>query len=250
MNGLKVIILVAVLFITMSLGIAKAETLSIDLARDHVDITTGFGGTTLILYGVKQREGELAVVLQGPEREMVVRHKDTVMGVWVNRSSMKFRRVPVYYDYALHIDTIKTLSSLERHQMGIGLSALRFTPDKRGESFKYIQGYQEALIRNKQAQGMFPVKAKKIKFLNDDFFRVDFHLPANVPTGDYLIKTFLFNNGEIASVKEMPVRVGQVGLGARIYEFAYFNSFVYGLICVSIAVFAGLAVNFIGRREA
>ena len=181
---------------------AGAEVLNIDLASDQVDITTGFDGARLVLFGVKEREGDIAVVIQGPERDMIVRRKDTIFGAWMNRSSMKFRRVPVYYDYAMNKGEEELAPKTILSQYKVGLNALRFTPDRRGESEKTAQDFQEALIRNKQAQGLFPVKAKDIVFLSDDFFRTSFKLPSNVPTGEYTISTYLFNKGKLISQKE------------------------------------------------
>src|SRR5690606_4975942 len=83
-------------------GAASAAPLEIDLASDHVDITTGFTGADVVVYGLKERPGgEVAITISGPERTMVVRRKAEVMGAYINRQSVEFRRVPSYYDYAL-----------------------------------------------------------------------------------------------------------------------------------------------------
>ncbi len=44
------------------------QGLTVDLASDHVDITTGFNGTGLELFGVKPEGGDIAVVVSGPKR--------------------------------------------------------------------------------------------------------------------------------------------------------------------------------------
>jgi hypothetical protein len=43
------------------------------------------------------------------------------------------------------------------------------------------------------------------------------------------------------------VRVAQVGGSARINQFAHGNSFVYGVMCVFLAVFAGWFSNRVRR---
>lgn len=247
MRAFFTFLVIAVLGVFVSSPV-HAEVLSVDLAQNHVDITTGFNGARLVLFGVKEQRGDLAVVIRGPKHTMVVRRKDTVLGAWMNRASMRFRDVPAYFDYALSVpeDRLATPGTLKA--MGVGLNALQFEPDRRDESAEYVKNFQEALIRNKQHEGLFPVMAKDIVFLSDKFFRTSFDLPPNVPTGNYEILTYLFDNGRLVSQKTTALRVGQVGLGAKIYEFAYTNGFFYGLLCVLFAVVAGFVVNFVGRR--
>ena len=80
---------------------AAEALLSVDLAEDHVDITTGFTGSRVVLFGIKETPGDVAVTISGPDRKMVVRRKEQVFGLWINRKSAEFLDVPVYYDYAL-----------------------------------------------------------------------------------------------------------------------------------------------------
>ncbi len=228
---------------------SRAEVLNVDLAQNHVDITTGFTGAQLVLFGVKEQPGDIAIVIRGPEHTMLVRRKDEILGAWVNTHSMKFRSVPSYFDYAMSTPEDKLASAAMLKTLGIGLNALHFEPDRRRESDEYVQNFQEALIRNKQKEGLFPIKPRDVIFLSSNFFRAGFHLPANVPTGNYEVLTFLFQKGQPVMQKTTYLRVAQVGLGARIYRFAYKNGFVYGLLCVSLAIIAGFVVNLVGRRD-
>ena len=77
------------------------DYLSVDLAHNAIVITTGFDGDELIVYGASKVPGHVAVVVSGPEKTMVVRHKQQVLGAWINTDSLEFRRVPSFYSYAL-----------------------------------------------------------------------------------------------------------------------------------------------------
>ncbi len=227
---------------------AQERGLTIDLANDRVDITAGFTGAHLALFGVKNGPGQVAVVIRGPEKTMLVRRKESALGIWFNKRSLKFRKVPVYYDYALSVPESKLATPETLKKNGIGLNALKFDPDTWRDKPEYAQSFQEALIRNKQAEGLFPLKPRRINFLDDNFFRASFYVPSNVPTGEYEVQSFLIRDGAVVDVRTTALNVGQAGLEAKIYKFAYGQSLAYGLLCVLIAVIAGWSANAIRLR--
>lgn len=220
------------------------QSLAVDLAQDHVDITTGFHGAQLVLFGVRKQPGTIAIVVKGPERTMLVRRKDQVLGAWINARSLKFRLVPSYYDYALSSNNIAP-ELLKRY--GIGLDALYFDPDLSRDDPDYIRNFQEALVRNKQNQGVYPTKAKAVKFVDDNFFKAEFYMPPNLPSGAYEVHTFLISDGAVLDDKVTTLRVAQVGFNAQVNRLASEHAFLYALIGLFIAVGAGLGINLLRR---
>jgi len=233
-------------------GVARAQVvdnpLTIDLARDHVDITLGFNGAQLVLFGTKKREGDVAVVIRGPEVPAVVRRKDQVVGVWMNTKSVTFRNVPVYYDVALSRkeEDIGAAQTLKDNK--IGLNTLDFRPDSSADT-ELVGAFQEALIRSRQVQGYFPLESKRINFLSGEFFRADFTVPPSVPAGDYIVQTYLIQNGEVEDMRETSLRIAQVGFNAKVFGFSRQHSFIYGLVAIFIAVTAGWGSYAFLRRD-
>lgn len=229
-------------------ALAAEPSITVDLADDRVNITTGFNGARLDVFGVKEQPGDIAVVITGPERRMVVRRKDQVMGLWMNNDSAEFRSVPSYYDYALSTQEKSLASPATLRKLGIGLDALELRP-----SFDYdsdiLPAFQEALVRNKQLQGLFPLEPKGIVFLNDHFFRTTFHLPPSVPRGEYTVRTMLLRDGQVRDSRTTSVKVAQVGFAAEIFYFARAQSLAYGLVAVALAVLFGWAANTFLRRD-
>ncbi len=224
---------------------ARADNVVVDLSSDHVDITTGFNGTTLAVFGVRSGKGDIAVVLRGPQRTMSVRRKESVMGAWINRSFETFKAVPSYYGYAISkpLQGLAAPEILQEH--GVGPENLRFNKPDSTDAQRIL--FRDALLRNKQSQGLYPEHAGTINFIGPDFFRADFYIPANVPVGKYEIQTIYFSNGAVRDSKVRTVRVAQVGASARIHRFAVDNSLTYGVLCVLLAVFAGWFSNRVRR---
>lgn len=240
---------VFVVVFSCSIARSQSDVLTVDLAQDRVDITTGFDGAYLSLFGVKERDGQVAIVIRGPKRDVLVRKKNRVSGVWLNSQSLEFKDVPQFYDFAISDAEENILNEDIRKEKGIGFAALNFTAQKNDLKPKPLKEFQSALRRNKQVEGLFPVVAKDVIFLSDTFFKTEFYVPPNVPTGEYVIETFLINGGNIIDKRETKVMVAQVGFSSGVYRFANLYSLGYALIIVLIAVVAGWLSNAVRQKN-
>jgi len=242
------LIAMIVLFFPLEARAQSPRLLTVDLAQKRIDITTGFHGAELSVYGVKKDKGDIAVVIQGPSQSMVVRRKSRVLGVWMNSSSFQFDNVPVYYDLALSRPENIIAPYETRHRYDIGIDSLSFEPrDDRDDAV--TDTFREALVRNRQGQKLFPVEPGKVVFLEENFFHADFYLPSNVPTGIYTVHTYLIRDGEVADRVSTELKVAQTGVSANIYVFAVNNGLAYGLVSVLLALFFGWGAQMILRRE-
>lgn len=246
------LVIVGIMLITGSAA-AFAQTaitgrnLVVDLAANHVDISIGFNGADLVLFGVKNRPGQLAVIVRGPGQDTVVRRKSRALGVWVNTTAVEFLNVPVYYDFAVSVpeSALAAPEILRKHDIGLDALDIRV---ERNENPQVLDSFHEALIRHRQAGGHFPMKPKSVTFISDDFFRVNFHVPADVPTGTYIVETLLFDKGAVVDRRETRLRVAQVGFSADVHNFAYNSGFLYGLVAAGLALLSGAGAHFFFRR--
>lgn len=233
---------------SMSVGYAAGPDLTLALAADRVDITTGFSGARIAVFGTKPYPGDIAVVVTGPEREVRVRRKESTLGLWMNRRAVTFHAVPSYYDYALSRAESDIAPIEVRRENHIGLDALAFDPETT-ESPEDLLKFQEGLIRSRQTAGLYSLEAKPVVFLTDTFFRTTLDMPSNVPTGAYKVRAFLIRDGRVEAMREADLRVAQVGLPARIYLFAHESGFFYGFCAVLMAVAAGMGAHLFLRRD-
>ncbi|PZO86589.1 MAG: transmembrane family protein, partial [Micavibrio aeruginosavorus] len=215
----------------------------------RVDITTGFNGTSVIMFGtIKGGEAGLAVTLKGPERTIVIRKKEKTAGTWMNRGSVEFRRVPSYYDYALNLTGAGDTAALFGDNQ-IGVDYLAFYPEDADEDPAIVESFSDALIRNMQEKGFYPLKPKVPQMLGDGFFKVSFDLPPGVPTGIYTVEAMAVRDGVVAARESKTLQVGQVGFNARVYLFAENHSLFYGIASVLIALVSGWAAFTFLRRD-
>lgn len=219
------------------------QKLAIDLASDLVEITTGFDGANIVLFGTKNEKGSVAITVTGPSKNMTVRKKNSFAGIWINSESMNFLEVPGYYNVSLEGDFESDDDKNILKKNGITTSGLKIEPSNVKAKDKRIPVFRAALIRNKQEQGLYPKQPNDIQFIHDNFFKTEIYIPSNVPVGDYKVQAFIVDGEKIKETSALTLRVVQVGLSATLYQFAYDYGFFYGLICVCIAVFSGWIIN-------
>jgi len=224
-----------------------APPLLADLSGHVIAISTGFTGAEVVLFGTTDGAGDVAVVVTGPPGTVAVRQKESLAGLWFNRQSVTFQGVPGYYAVATNrpLASLVQESVLERHQ--IGLDHLQLTPvgavaQPRATLFR------AALIRNKQAQGLYSTSLGQLSFLGERLFRTNLRFPANVPTGLYTVGVFLIRDGDVVSAQTTPLAVTKVGLSAEVADFAQRRPVLYGVAAVLGAVLAGWLAGALLRK--
>jgi uncharacterized protein (TIGR02186 family) len=228
---------------------APAQSLVADLADHLVAITAGFTGTDVVLFGATDGPGDVVVVVSGPARPLVVRRKGRFFGVWLNRQQMEFDEVPSFYAIASTkpIDDILPAALLDRYQLG--LDHLKLLPPNPEAQRDDLPEFRQALVRNKQREGLYITDAAKVTFLAERLFRTKISFPANVATGTYQALVYLVRDNQVVSAQSTPLLISKIGVGAEVYDFAHGLSMAYGFISVMIAVMAGYLASLAFRRS-
>jgi len=232
------LLLLAGLALAAADGPARAQALVAELTNHVVAITTGFAGTSVVLFGATDGSGDVIVVVRGPERDLTVRRKSKVAEVWVNTRQVTFQSVPSFYSIASSkpLDDIVPSAVRQLHQ--IGLDNLRLTTET-PLSPQETEEFRSALLRNEARAGLYPPGVGQVSFLGDRLFRTDIHFPANVPTGTYLVQVFLVRDKAVVGGQTTPLVVSEIGLEAEVHDFADRSALAYGLPAVALAAPVG-----------
>lgn len=249
-------------------GPAAAETVIADLSKRLVAITTGFAGTDVLLFGAVEGTGEVVVVVNGPIRQLDVRRKARVAGIWINRDTMTFANVPSFYSVSASAPLDRVVPTSLALRAGIGARYLDIALARRGAgqgercsraldpadaeapnaALKRMAPFCEALIRNKTREGLF-ISEGRVTFLpGRKLFRTTIHFPANVPVGTYSVLVYVVRDGQIVGSQTHPLVINKTGVEAEVFDFAYRQSAFYGLIAVVLAALAGWGAGLIFRK--
>lgn len=246
--------LLALVVMLLGAATAGAEQLVFTLSTDNVRITSDFRGVTLVAFGAIEHEADTpswarydaVVVMRGPSETLVTRRKERLAGIWINRASATFYSLPSFYNVAASrpLEEIAGTETLTRY--GIGAAHLDLAPTGGKDD---DGAFRAALIRLKQRANLFAESSYGVLFPAASVFKAELEIPANVPVGDYTVTAYLFRAGAMVASDGIAVRVSKEGFERFTFEFARRQGFLYGLICVALALLTGWLAGVIFRRD-
>lgn len=252
-------LLAAVLFVAPAAGDQHNSDLVTSLSSDVISIQSNFTGTEIVIFGQAQNferqpndpsSLELAIVVEGPPQDITTRRKGRFLGVWVNREAERFQNVPSFYAVASTIDIGELANRDILDDLGIGLNHINLAVS--GVSNVPLadrDDFREAFVRLREETGLYSEQETSIQFLTESMFRTNIPLPANIPVGEYRVKSFLFKGGEVVSHTEETMAVAKIGFEQITFRLAQHYPLVYGILAVSLAIFTGWLAGVIFRRD-
>ncbi len=231
---------------------AAAEEVVLGLSSDTVSINTNFDGSEILIFGAVKRDApfpseprmQVIVTVSGPSEPVTVRRKEKKFGIWVNTDAVEIDSAPSFY--AVSTSTLLGLSLSEtedvRHRVSIP-RAIRSVdaPDNISNS----KTFTEALIRIKSKSNQYQLNEGTVSLDEQTLFRTSIALPAALTEGDYKTRIFLTRSGDVVAQYETSIYVRKVGMERWLFTLSREQAFLYGLLSLTIAIFAGWGASAI-----
>ncbi len=284
-------LLIFLLYLFLSLVIensdqkAFASTIISGISSNEINIDTQFKGSEILLFGAKNNDGDLVIVVRGPKKSFLVNKKEKLLGIWHNGQRMKFEEIPTFYHEFSNLENKKdefgifheleigkgNLTLLTTSENNEGDKCSQYTASRKTESKAldeknknpiseaelnslgfYSQKtnieFKNHLISKLEEQNLYEPTITKIDFFDETLFKVAIKFPKNIVLGSYSIEIYLLNNGELLTFQTIPVYVRQIGLSAKISEFANQQPVIYGVLAILFALLFGWLVNLAFAR--
>lgn len=227
-----------ILCFTLFPALALASPVVADLSNYSITMDSSFNGTRLFVFGARGDSGDVVVVVRGPLKKYIVRKKEEIAGIWVNKDRVKLFNIPDYYAIA----TAKPLDEINYPkiftQLAIGHEALFNTPaDPKQQALQ--EEFTNAFIAHQQERKLYQIQPAKLSFMGETLFKTVIEFPDNIPPGKYNAEIYLLNEDRIVGTHVLPLTVGKVGLDAFLYNYAHHRPFLYGITAVIMALSAG-----------
>ncbi len=235
--------LILLLFLSVP---AAAEEVVLGLSQDEVAITTSFDGSEILIFGAIKRETpipdgpplEVIVTVAGPSEPVTVRRKERRYGIWVNTDAVEVDEAPSYYavatsgllrDVLLNTDDLRYKISVPRAIRSVGAPM----------TISDAPSFTGALIRIRSDAELYQLKENSVIVDDQTLFRGRIKLPAALTEGAYQTRIFLTREGRVISQYETAIDVRKVGLERWLFSMSREQPFLYGLMSLAIAIFAG-----------
>jgi len=259
--------LIMLVFAASMPAIAAPSRLVADLSDSRVDITSGYHGSELILFGAYEGTpgDDLVLIVEGPASDIVQRRKEKKAGIWVNVETLVWQQAPSFYhmfatDELTAIADDAALRDARVGPLAAGLQLIKGqaeggnghgggTDSVSGSLVAGTADQEAGLARNMNNNGLWQLRPAAISTQQDMLFRAQLFLPSNVPTGDYVVRVVHFRDGVAISERTTDMNIRKAGLSALIYRFAHDYSVFYGLFAIAFAVAAGWLASVAFRRS-
>lgn len=217
---------------------ASATPLVADLSNYRIHMDSGFNGTRIFLFGTRNDSGDIVVAVRGPDKNYIVRKKEPLLGIWINRDRMKFFNVPDYYAIASSkpLDEITEFGTFQK--LGIGENQLLKAPSGLNNPEKF-KNFSEAFMQYQRSRNLYITNPQPISFMGETLFKTVIEFPDNIPSGDYTAEIYLVSEGDITGMQSTPIKVMKTGVDAFVYNYAHTHPFLYGITAIIIALSAG-----------
>lgn len=233
----------------------RAESLVSTLSDENIEITSDFTGGRIVVFGtirgvppeLRDDPGyRVAVVVHGPEEEVIARRKDRILGLWINAASHEFFKVPAYYVVHMSDGFLSETTPDQIARYKLAFDQLNFV---RSSYESDTRAFADALIDIRRSQGLFVSSPEAIRFLAPNVFRTTFSLPALVPVGVYRVSVFVFRDEKLLATETENLLITKKGISDRIATFARQQGLIYGILTVLLGIFTGWAAGLVFRRD-
>ncbi len=241
-------------------GVAFAEKLVTGISSDTIAIESNFVGAELVLFGTIERDAntvarrhgyDVVVVVSGPVHDVVVRKKEWLAGIWVNRRSRRYDNVPSYLAVLSNrpIKEITTPATLEQFHLGLEQLGPGGETEQTRSGNAPSTEFDAALLRLMGERELYVEDGSGLEFLSNSLFSARITVPAYVPVGIFQAEVFLFGDNALLQRQTIKLDVHKSGFEQAAYALATQQSLIYGMLAVALAIFSGWLASVVFRRD-
>lgn len=245
MRRICLIILAIISFLTLPTKSWSAPIIS-GISTNEINIDTKFNGTDILLFGAKDDFGNIVIAVRGPKKNFLVTRKENFFGIWHNGKRVKIKDSYSYYSLFSNLGDSNLGDDL-MSELELGESNLEFHTSLDVDE-KDKNEFQIQLVDNFEKNKLYLNSFEGIEFLDETLFKVILKFPKNIARGVYSVEIYLLNDNSLSSFQTIPIYVNQVGVSAKILDFAYNQAFLYGLLSITIALVVGWLANYLFVR--
>jgi uncharacterized protein (TIGR02186 family) len=229
---------------------ACAVRLIATVAPSKISITANYSGGHIVVFGAiadrktPSRSYDAAVTVTGPRQDLIVRRKERILGIWINRSSRTYISVPSYLAISSNrpVDTIASAETLRFQRIGLDHSVFL------DESVDQDDPFQTNFIKARIDNGLYVEQPRGVSFVSPTVFRAEIPLPKSALIGDYNVDMEIFADGTPVAKTSSTFHVEKIGLAQFVVTSSLDHSLLYGLATMGMALLTGWIASIAFRR--
>lgn len=237
---------------------ARAESLIAAMSSHQILITSNYTGSQLTVFGVVERDGrtvargdpyDIVVTARGPRRMLLVREKERLGPIWINRTQRRFPDSSMFLTVASNRPLNEIMGAETARRERVGLENAQKTRDAALDFDTTTARFSDGLLRILSEKGLYSAEERGVTFLSSTVFSAPIEVPATAPTGSYEIEIVLYAGGVPLARQTTNFEVVKSGMEQRLASGAHEWPLVYGLVTVLMALLLGWLASVVFRRD-
>jgi uncharacterized protein (TIGR02186 family) len=243
---MKIYLFLAIFLLNFFSNSALCAPLISGISTNEINIDTKFKGAQILLFGAKGDAGNIVITVRGPKKNFLVTKKQKILAVWYNGTRINFENSYSFFSIFSTFNNGEIQEDI-MSDLELGKDFLEFsTSDKISE--KNNNDFKAQLIEKMEKNNLYNNNVNKVEFLDETLFKVMLNFPKNIVRGIYTVELYLIKENTLISFQSIPIYVNQVGISAKISDFAIQQDMIYGIIAVMLALIVGWLANYIFAR--
>lgn len=239
-------------------GAVRAETLIAAMSAHQIQINSNYTGSQLTVFGMIERDGrsvargtpyDIVVTVRGPRRMLLVREKEKVGPIWINRTQRRFPDSPLFLSVASSRPLSEMMEPEVARRERVGLANAERVRGAVFEIDAESARFRDNMVRILQAKELYGYERRGVTFLSQNLFSAPIDVPATAPTGPYEIEIVLFSGAVPLARQTTNFEVVKTGLEQSLANGAHEQPWLYGLITVAFALMLGWLAAVVFRRD-
>jgi uncharacterized protein (TIGR02186 family) len=235
---------------------AAKEKVLTAASKNLVEIGLSYKGDQITFFGINPVPGADLIIRLTAEKEEDIKLsvKGQVGPFWMTVKQYEVSGSPFMYKIHAAKPLDQIVSAETAKELELGYEAIRGRMQMhlvRGEAApddadKVFQG----IIKIKEAANLYNIitDPKRLEVTEGRLFKHYFRFPPAATEGTYQVESFAFVKGELVGYGKDVIEIRKVGLEHWLTQTSQNNPIFFGILCVVVAMCAGLGVGMIFRK--
>ena len=243
---MKIYLFLAIFLLISFNESANCAPLISGISTNEINIDTKFKGAQILLFGAKGDAGNIVITVRGPKKNFMVTKKQKILAVWYNGARINFENSYSFFSIFSTFNNGEIQEDI-MSDLELGKDFLEFSTNNK-VSDKNNSDFKAQLIEKMEKNNLYNNNVSKVEFLDETLFKVMLNFPKNIVRGIYTVELYLIKENTLISFQSIPIYVNQIGISAKISDFAIQQDMIYGIIAVMLALIVGWLANYIFAR--
>ena len=243
---MKIYLFLAIFLLISFNESASCAPLISGISTNEINIDTKFKGAQILLFGAKGDAGNIVITVRGPKKNFLVTKKQKILAVWYNGTRINFENSYSFFSIFSTFNSGEIQEDI-MSDLELGKDFLEFSTNNK-ISDKNNNDFKAQLIEKMEKNNLYNNNVSKVEFLDETLFKVMLNFPKNIVRGIYTVELYLIKENTLISFQSIPIYVNQIGISAKISDFAIQQDMIYGIIAVMLALIVGWLANYIFAR--